>query len=81
MGFYGSSVTMKKIDPLAAEQLVVDQMDHDITKRSGVRTVQAKIAFERGIHLSRYIFKSDISIYILLNHNLQSICFDYNAHP
>jgi hypothetical protein len=50
----GSGATMKTIDPGNAEQLVVDQMDKDPAKRAGVRTVMHKIAFEDGIHMTRY---------------------------
>ena len=44
---------MKTIDPAEAEQLVVAQMDADISKRAGVRTIQRRIAFEEKIHLPR----------------------------
>jgi hypothetical protein len=37
-----------------AEQLVVGKMDKDPAKRAGVRTVMHKIAFEDGIHMTRY---------------------------
>lgn len=36
-----------------AEQLVVTQMDEDISRRAGVRTIQQRVAHEHGIHLSR----------------------------
>ena len=54
MDLKGSGATMKIIDPGNAEQLVVNKMDKDPAKRSGVRTIMHKIAFEDGIHLTRY---------------------------
>ena len=36
-----------------AEQLVLDQMDNDPSRRQGIRTIQAKIAFETEQHLTR----------------------------
>ncbi|KAF8639055.1 hypothetical protein AX17_001751 [Amanita inopinata Kibby_2008] len=36
-----------------AEQLVLDQMDKDPSRRQGIRTIQAKIAFETEKHLTR----------------------------
>ena len=36
-----------------AEQLVLDQMDKDPSRRQGVRTIQAKVAFESSHHLGR----------------------------
>ena len=53
LGLYGSKATMKTIDPSLAEQLVIKAMDKDPAKRSGVRTIHQKIAFEEKIHLSR----------------------------
>ena len=35
------------------EQLVLDQMDKDPSRRQGVRTIQAKIAFDVEQHLTR----------------------------
>lgn len=37
----------------AIEQLVVKKMDQDEAKRSGVRTICAKIKFDDGVHLKR----------------------------
>jgi hypothetical protein len=53
MSLKGSGATMKTIDPANAEQLVVSKMDGDPAKRAGVRTIQHKIAFEDGIHLTQ----------------------------
>jgi hypothetical protein len=50
----GSGATMKTIDIGNAEQLIVNKMDKDPAKRAGVRTIMHKIAFEDGIHLTRY---------------------------
>ena len=54
LGLHGSKTTMKTIDLSEAEQLVVKAMDKDPAKRSGVRTIHQKIAFDEKIHLSRY---------------------------
>ena len=54
MGLQGSASTMKTIDPSAAEQLVVKVVDKDPAKRSGVQTIHQRIAFDDGIHLTRY---------------------------
>jgi hypothetical protein len=53
LGLHGSRATMKTIDPSEAEQLVIKAMDKDPAKRSGVRTVHHKIAFDEKVHLSR----------------------------
>jgi hypothetical protein len=63
----GSGSTMRTIDPATAEQLVIDQMDKDPAKRSGVRTIQQKIAFENAIHLTRYL-TTDTPIMFLMIH-------------
>ena len=44
---------MKTIDLSEAEQLVIKAMDKDPAKRSGVRTIHQKIAFDEKTHLSR----------------------------
>ena len=54
MNLIGSGATMKIIDPGNAEQLVVNKMDKDPAKCAGMRTIMHKIAFEDGIHLTRY---------------------------
>lgn len=36
-----------------AEQLVLNQMDKDSSRRQGIRTVQARIAFDTDTHLTR----------------------------
>jgi len=54
IGLHGSGATMKTIDPSEAEQLVVKALDKDPAKRSGVRTIHQKVAFDDGIHLTRY---------------------------
>ena len=53
LGLHGSKATMKIIDPSEAEQLVIKAMDKDPAKRSGVRTIHQKIAFDDKTHLSR----------------------------
>lgn len=53
LGLLGSRSTMKTIDPADAEQLVFAQMDADISKRAGVRTIQRRIASEEKVHLPR----------------------------
>jgi hypothetical protein len=53
LGLHGSKATMKIIDQSEAEQLVIKAMDNDPAKRSGVRTIHHKIAFDEKIHLSR----------------------------
>ncbi|KAH9921377.1 hypothetical protein B0H21DRAFT_701632 [Amylocystis lapponica] len=49
----GSGVTTKTMAPLPRTQLVLSQMDKDPARRQGVRTIQQKIAFEQGVHLTR----------------------------
>lgn len=44
---------MKTIGPAEAEQPVITQMDADISRRTGLRTVQQRIAYEDGVHLPR----------------------------
>ncbi len=44
---------MKTIDRAEAEQLIVTQMDADISKRAGIRTIQQQIAHGDGVHLPR----------------------------
>ena len=53
LGLHGSKTTMKTIDPSEAQQLVIKAMDKDPAKRSGVRTIHQKIAFDEKTHLSR----------------------------
>ena len=54
LGLTGSGATMRAMPLQTAEQLVVAQMDKDPAKRHGVRTIQHKIAFNEGVHLTRY---------------------------
>jgi hypothetical protein len=35
------------------EQLIVTQMDEDLSKHAGVRSIQHRVAQEHGIHLAR----------------------------
>ena len=49
----GSKSVMKTIDLSDAEQLVMSALDRDPVKRSGVRTIHKKIAFDDEIHLMR----------------------------
>ncbi|TDL13749.1 hypothetical protein BD410DRAFT_817268 [Rickenella mellea] len=53
LGLTGSGVTTTALGQDIAEQLVLEQMDQDPAKRHGVRTIQAKIAFNKEIHLKR----------------------------
>jgi hypothetical protein len=53
MGLRGSSVTTREMHPQVSEQLILDQLSKDPAQRQGVRTIQAKIAFETGQHLTR----------------------------
>ena len=55
MALRGSGSTMKTIDPIEAEQLVLKALDKDPSKRSGVRTIHQKVAYDSGIHLSRWV--------------------------
>jgi hypothetical protein len=50
---------MKNMFQQEAEQPVIDQMDKDLLRRQGVRTIQAKIAFNAEQHLPQD-FISDI---------------------
>ena len=53
LGLTGSHVTTQRLSQQEAEQLVLNQMDKDPSRRQGVRTVQARIAFDTHIHLTR----------------------------
>lgn len=53
LGLTGSRSTIKTIDRAEAEQLVITQMDADVARRAGVRTIQQRIAYEDGVHLPR----------------------------
>ena len=53
LGLTGSRKTMKTLDPKEAEQLVLDQMDHDPARHQGPRTIRHKLAGRTGLHLSR----------------------------
>ena len=53
LGLTGSGVTTRAMPLQEAEQLVIAQLDKDPQKRHGVRTIQHKIAFEQGTHLTR----------------------------
>jgi hypothetical protein len=55
MALHGSGSTMKTIDPIEAEQLVLKALDKDPSKRSGIRTIHQRIAFDSGTHLSRCV--------------------------
>lgn len=44
---------MKMIDPKEAEQLVLDQMDHDPARHQGPRVIRHKLAVRTGHHLTR----------------------------
>lgn len=53
LGLTGSRTNTKNMPRQEAEQLVLDQMDKDPSRRQGIRTIQAKIAFEKEQHLTR----------------------------
>ena len=53
LGLTSSRATMKKLDPTAAEQLVLDQMDRDPARHQGPRNIRHNIAMKTGIHLTR----------------------------
>jgi hypothetical protein len=36
------------------EQLVLNQMNRDPAKHHGVKTIQYKVAFDAGVHLTRH---------------------------
>ncbi|KAJ7210229.1 hypothetical protein C8J57DRAFT_1454178 [Mycena rebaudengoi] len=59
LGLTGGASTLKKFAKIDAEQLVINQMDKDTAKRSGVRTIWAKVAFEESVILPRQ-FISDV---------------------
>jgi len=44
---------MKMLDPKEAEQLILDQMDHDAARHQGPRTIRHKITMRTGQHLMR----------------------------
>ena len=44
---------MKILDPQEAEQLVLDQMDHDPARHQGPRVIHHKLALRTGHHLTR----------------------------
>ncbi|KAG6808530.1 hypothetical protein H0H92_003824 [Tricholoma furcatifolium] len=53
LGLSGSGATIKTISPDVAEQLVLREMEKDLTKSSGVRTIKNNIAYNYSIHLPR----------------------------
>ncbi|KAJ6607858.1 hypothetical protein B0H10DRAFT_2178373 [Mycena sp. CBHHK59/15] len=53
LGLTGGTATMKTLSEAEAEQLIVSKMSKDPSKRSGVRTIWAKVAFEDNIILPR----------------------------
>ncbi|KAF8884384.1 hypothetical protein BD779DRAFT_1472147 [Infundibulicybe gibba] len=53
LGLTGSGKTTKQLPEKVKEQLVLDQMDQDPARRSGVISTQHKIAFTTGTHLTR----------------------------
>ncbi|KAI0309245.1 hypothetical protein OF83DRAFT_1166884 [Amylostereum chailletii] len=55
LGLHASVVTSKTMPSDVAEQLVLKQMERDPAMRQGVRTMQAKVAYESGVHLPRYV--------------------------
>ena len=63
LGLTGSRVTTQSIPQQEAEQLVLDQMDKDSSRRQGVRTVQARIAFDAQTHLTRDFVASVMHIH------------------
>jgi hypothetical protein len=44
---------MKAMDPQLSEQLILTQLSNDPAQRHGVCTIQAKVVFEAGQHLTR----------------------------
>ena len=64
---------MKTIDPIEAEQLVLKALDKDPAKRSGIRTIHQKVAFDSGIHLSRCVC-STLSLRLCIS-NTSSLIF------
>ncbi|KAJ7200544.1 hypothetical protein GGX14DRAFT_372082 [Mycena pura] len=68
-GLYGGKKTMEKLSFAEAEQLVVTEMDRDVSKRAGVRTIRAKVAFNSAVSLPRALV-SDIM------HTHDSAAFD-----
>lgn len=44
---------MSKLDPTAAEQLVLDQMDHNPARHQGLRNIRHNISLKTGIHLAQ----------------------------
>ncbi|KAJ6632401.1 hypothetical protein B0H10DRAFT_2159630 [Mycena sp. CBHHK59/15] len=53
LGLSAGAGTMKNLPKAEAEQLIVNKMDKDPAKCSGVRTIWAKVVFEDGIILPR----------------------------
>ncbi|KAJ7501648.1 hypothetical protein B0H11DRAFT_1713461 [Mycena galericulata] len=53
LGLYAAKKTMKTLSLAEAEQLVVTEMDKDVAKRLGVRTVRAKVTKNAGVILPR----------------------------
>ena len=53
LGLAGSCTTTCNMSQQEAEQLVLDQMDKDPARQLGVRTIQAKVAFNAQQNLTR----------------------------
>jgi len=57
--YVGSRKAMKMLDPKEAEQLILNQMDHNAARHQSPRTIRHKIAMRTGQHLMHdYITKT-----------------------
>jgi hypothetical protein len=63
LGLSGSRKTMKMLDPREAEQLVLDQMDHDPARHQGPRTIRHKIAGRTGLHVTRDFVRETMQVH------------------
>jgi hypothetical protein len=50
----GSGTTTKALSAIDAEQLVINEMSKDPAQHHGVKTIQYKVAYNSGTHLTRY---------------------------
>lgn len=68
----GSGSQTQSMDVNEARQLIINAMDVDCARRTGVKGTQHRIAFDTGTHLTRYLWclMGDL----LLTHGLQGFC-------
>lgn len=62
LGLCGSGKTTRTTPKENCTQAVLSQVDKDPARHQGIRTIQQRIAFDQGIHLTRCVILS-LSVY------------------